>query len=215
MSRRYTRLVLGAAVLLAGLGGAAAQDPPKRDRFDDYRQFFKKPETVLEYWTAIEFERELGAYELVAKHLKGLLEIKKPTDAELVELEKQVGLANLIRLRNAMLEWAPRWKRQADDLTKEIREAADNRKKDLQAKQADLLALSGAADDAETLLKRTTEAVKTHLGDPKRITKFIQQLYASPEEQAYALNELYQGGSVVAPYLVEELRVNGADNEKR
>ena len=40
----------------------------------DYREFFKKPETVREFWDAMQFEIEVGRYDLAARHLHGLLD---------------------------------------------------------------------------------------------------------------------------------------------
>ena len=52
--------------------------------------------------------------------------------------------------------------------------------------------------NALTTLDRVTAAVKKHLSDPERIKKFIRNLRASPEEQAYAINELRRSGAGAA-----------------
>src|SRR5689334_18271237 len=57
---------------------------------DEYRIFFKQPETVPEFWTAINFEIDAGKFDIAALLLKQLLE-KQPaaeTDKELVRIEE-------------------------------------------------------------------------------------------------------------------------------
>src|SRR4051794_35859089 len=100
MLLRNVRILLGVGVFTALLSQAAAQQPP---RSDDYRQFFKKPVTVAEYWNALKFEMEVGRYDLAAGHLRGLL-LKKPTPEDLVALEKAEGMVTFLRLR-----LVPRW----------------------------------------------------------------------------------------------------------
>ena len=52
----------------AGRGSAPGCRPPPAvspaPAENDYRQFFKKPQTVLEFWSAIQFEIELGRFDL-------------------------------------------------------------------------------------------------------------------------------------------------------
>src|SRR5213078_1653171 len=62
-----------------------AQPPPRRS-LDEYRQFFKTPETPHEFWQALKFELDLGATDLALRHLRGFLD-KKPTDADLLQIE--------------------------------------------------------------------------------------------------------------------------------
>jgi hypothetical protein len=76
---------------------ALPAEPPPKER-DDYRQYFKKPETINEYWKAMQFEIELGEYGLAAKHLRGLL-AKPPTDEDLIQLEAKYGTAAFMKLR--------------------------------------------------------------------------------------------------------------------
>src|SRR2546422_272363 len=59
---------------------------------EEYRVFFKKPETTFEFWSAIKFEMDLGKFDLAALHLKLLLEKDaKQVDADLVKLEEAEG----------------------------------------------------------------------------------------------------------------------------
>ena len=52
-----------------------------------------------EYWNALQFEIDVGKYDLAAVHLRNLLNFK-PTDADLVKLADEVGVAAFLRLRN-------------------------------------------------------------------------------------------------------------------
>jgi hypothetical protein len=77
----------------------AAQDkkPPVKRAEDEYRQFFKKPETALEFWAAMRFEIEVGKYALAAEDLKGFI-AQKPTDEELLQIEAEQGISAFLRL---------------------------------------------------------------------------------------------------------------------
>ena len=92
MVRHLLRLGLVFGLGLAAYTAAPAQDDKKQPkqqappRFEeDYRRFFKKPQTVQELWDALQFEIEVGRYDLAAAHLHALL-AKKPGDQELIDL---------------------------------------------------------------------------------------------------------------------------------
>ena len=53
--------------------GAADRDE------DDYRQFFKKPTNTAEFWKALQFEIDVGKYDLAAVHLRNLIASSRPT----------------------------------------------------------------------------------------------------------------------------------------
>ncbi|HEY7426515.1 MAG TPA: hypothetical protein VH682_19935 [Gemmataceae bacterium] len=90
--------------------GGAAKDG------EDYRQFFKKPTNTAEYWKALQFEIDVGKYDLAADHLRGLIN-SKPSDADLVKLADEVGVSAFLRLRNV-----PKW----SDNAKVNKEAVNN-----------------------------------------------------------------------------------------
>jgi hypothetical protein len=182
MSTHMLRFLLVGLVLAAVLTPATAEDKPapKKDTpasgsEPDYREFFKKPTNLAEFWSALQFEMEVGRYDLAAAHLRGLMNLK-PTDAELAKFGDEQGIASFLKLRNV-----PRW--------------SEDPKVNRQARQ-----------DVEDLIARITAAVKAVRGDPKRIQMFIGNLLATPEENAYALKELYRSGAVVVPYLIEAIR---------
>lgn len=60
--------------------------------------------------------------------------------------------------------------------------------------------------DAMPLVERVNGVVKTHRGDAARLQKLVANLLASPEERAFAINELRKSGPMAVPYLVEFLR---------
>lgn len=84
-----------AALVLVLLGPAFGQE--------EYRQFFKKPETVREFWKAIQFELEVGKPEIAAELMKELL-AAEPKDEDFMALEKEFGMSSFLRLRNI-----PKW----------------------------------------------------------------------------------------------------------
>jgi CheY-like chemotaxis protein len=185
MKSQILCLLVAGVVAAAALAPAAAQvgkEPPKKppepkpgETAPDYREFFKKPSNAAEYWNAIQFEIEVGRFDLAAAQIRALLDYK-PTDAELVKLADQVGVAAFLRLRN-ILKWS-------DD-------PKANRR---------------AVNDVDELIKRVTGAVQRVRGDPKRIQELIGNLLASPEEYDYAIKELYRSGAVVVPYIFDAMR---------
>lgn len=147
---------------------------------EEYRVFFKKPETGIEFWSAIKFEMDLGKFDLAALHMKLLLEKEeKDTAADLVKLEDAEGMSAFLRLRSVR-QWSEH-KPFHDEATKNV----------------------------EVLIDRVTKAVETHLSDPVRIKKYIQQLDArTPEERGYAYVQIARSKERAVPYLVEALRTN-------
>jgi hypothetical protein len=187
MYSRLLHLSLFLLMMTAFLTHSAAQDkekpkqadaaPPARPsgEEDDYRRFFKRPTTTDEYWHAIQFEIDVGKYDLAAVHLHNLLSYK-PSDADLVKLADEAGMAAFLRLRN-------------------IRKWSEDPKVNKEAQA-----------NVEQLITRVTEAVAKVRRDPARIQGFIKNLTASPEENAYALKELAKSGAVVVPYMIDALQ---------
>src|SRR5262245_9040904 len=125
---------------------------------DEYRIYFKKPETPIEFWSAIKFEMNLGKFDLAARHLKMLLEKEPPeaTDKDLVRIEAAEGMSAFLRLKQVK-QWSdhPPFQKEAEA-------------------------------NVDKLLDRVTEAVSKHLSDPVRLKKFIENLNApTPEERSF------------------------------
>jgi DNA-binding response OmpR family regulator len=150
---------------------------------DEYRQFLKRPEAILEYWAAMKYEMQLGKFDLAALHLKLLLEKydKGPEEGnkELVKLEAAEGMASILNLRNVK-KWS-----EFPPFQKE------------------------ALENVDKFVDNVTLALEKHLSAPDRIQKFIKRLDApTPEERAFARVQLNKSGVRAVPYLVEALRVN-------
>jgi hypothetical protein len=146
---------------------------------EEYRLFFKRPKTVLEFWAAMKFEMGVGKFDLAALHLKQLLDIAPPEDAdkELLKIEETEGLSAFLRLQ-AVKKWS--------DFPPFQREAEKN---------------------VGVLINRVTGALDKHLSDAKRLRKFIAHLDAATvEERAYAFAQLDRSRARAAPYLVEALQ---------
>jgi CheY-like chemotaxis protein len=107
------RSLLRSSVALVGvvvLAGTLLGDDPKPPVKDpppkagpDYRDLFKKPETTLEFWKALNFEVDVGRYELAAKLLRGMLD-PKPEEPVLADIADKEGLSSFLRFRNI-----PKW----------------------------------------------------------------------------------------------------------
>jgi CheY-like chemotaxis protein len=164
-------------------GKKDGKKPPAKSG-EEYRQFFKQPENVAEYWKAMRFEMEVGRFDLAAKHLHGLLE--KANEEELLELEQQEGLTTFHTLR-------------------QVRKWDDNARLDKQAKQ-----------DLEKLITDMTKAVNARLSNEQLIAKHVKALGSEdPDDRAYALAELYRGGTRSIAALVKQLRESKGDERRR
>jgi DNA-binding response OmpR family regulator len=121
-----SRLLISVAVLGALTSLASAQDKrrPVKKAEDDYRQFFKKPQTAVEYWAAMKYEADVGKYDLAADFLKGFL-AQKPTDDDLLEIEQEEGMAAFLRLL-----LIPELKDNAKPLVKRVSAALEKRLQD-------------------------------------------------------------------------------------
>ncbi len=193
------RYGLGVAFLAALLCQAPAQDegqppkdgqPPKEEapkkakkgakkeakKDESYRQFFRQPESVADFWQALQFELNVGRPDLAAGHLRGLLN-KKPTEAEWIELEEEQGMSNILRLR-----LVPKW----DDDPRINKQAQDNAEKLIQE-------VTAALEKHLSNQQRIAKFVKNLAS-------------GEPEERSYALKELYRSGARMMPALIDRLR---------
>jgi CheY-like chemotaxis protein len=85
------------AVFALPLAGQEKKEPIRKAE-DEYRQFFKKPETAIEFWAAMNFEIEVGKFALAAEDLKGFM--AKMNDEVLLQIEKEQGMSAFLRLLN-------------------------------------------------------------------------------------------------------------------
>lgn len=148
---------------------------------DEYRSYFKKPETTVESWAAIKFELDVGKFDLAALHLKLLLERMpaEEVDADLAKIENVEGMGSFLKL-TAVKKWS--------DFPPFEKEAVKN---------------------VQTLIDRTTAAVEKNLSDPQRFAKFIPRLNAETEEErAFAFAQLNRSKERSAAYLIDALRLN-------
>jgi hypothetical protein len=157
-----------------GKKGATAEEKQKKE--DNYRQFFRRPESVEDYWRALSFELEVGRPDLAAQHLQGLMS-KNPTEAELLELEEEQGMTNILRLR-----YIRKW----DEDAKLNKQAFANVEKLIQDTTA---ALEKHLADKERIAKFVKNLAS-----------------GEPEERSFALKELYRSGARMIPAFVERLR---------
>ncbi len=162
------------------------EEPPKNEKeksAEDYQFFFNKPESVPEFWAALNYEMSVGRSEVAAQMLQGMLDAK-PTKAQLLDIAEKEGMSAFLRLK-----LVPRW-------------------------STDPAKNSKAKQNVEELIAQATAARKEYLSDPARIRLFLKNLTGSPEEQSYAVRQLYEAGDAVIPLLIEQLRnVTGADRQ--
>jgi len=228
---RFLRFPLGALVVLIAITGTPAQNDKDKDRKppevpginddtrpgEDYRRFFKQPKTVPDFWAAMQFEIDIGKFDLAAALLRGLL-VLKPTDEELVKIHEKDGMIAFLKLRfiKPWIQVPPfneaRYQARIEQMKKDM-EPEDKigqfrvqMNKEKEDHQNAMVVNQQAEKDVEELIKLATAAVKKHLSDPVRINKYIQHLKASPEEREYALKQLYPSGARVVPHLVAELK---------
>jgi CheY-like chemotaxis protein len=99
--KNLVRCGLGAALMLGSAGHVLAQQNPKPAQPPppqvDTQQYFRKPETALEYWRIMKHEIELGQFAVADQYLKGFL-AKNPTDQELLQIHQKEGSSGFLRL---------------------------------------------------------------------------------------------------------------------
>ena len=96
--KHLMRYGLGAALALGTVASLEAQDkklPPQPEL--DTLQYYKKPESALDYWRVMKHEIELGQFKLANEYLKGFL-AKNPTDQELLQIQEKEGSSGFLRL---------------------------------------------------------------------------------------------------------------------
>ncbi len=100
----------------------------------------------------------------------------KPSDKDYLAIERDRGVATFLRLRNV-----PQW-------------------------SADAKVNAEGCQLAEQVVEQANAALKRELGDPQRIARYVANLSGTPEERAYAIQELQRSGAAVMPQLVATLR---------
>jgi hypothetical protein len=146
---------------------------------EDYRLYFRRPETAAQFWSAINYEIDVGKFDVAALLIDELLK-KQPADKvdrDLAAIEASKGLSPFLRLKGVR-----RWFANAE-LEKE------------------------AEQNVDRLISRVTAAVEKSLSDPQRLARFIRALGSDvPEERAYGFVQLKRAGERATPYLVDALR---------
>ncbi len=92
---RFATAALVLAIASSAVSAQVNKPPAKAE--DPYRQLLKKPETAQDYWAAMRFEIQVGKFNLAAQDLKGFL-AKKPSDQDLLEIEKREGMSAFLQL---------------------------------------------------------------------------------------------------------------------
>ncbi len=198
MYRSTIRIGLGVGFLVAALAYAAAQEKPVPDKpapekpapekpgkadakkggdtKDDYREFFKKPETLPEYWDALQFELEVGRRDLAARLLHEMLKAAV-NDQDLVDLEQKVGTTAFLRLR-----LIPKW--------------SDDPKLNAQAVKD--------ADELNAKVSQAIEKILGDKARIQRFIHDLTT--GDREEQEFATKELYRSRALAMPTLISELQ---------
>jgi CheY-like chemotaxis protein len=194
--------LLAALCCLLGVLAVRGQGP------DDYRRFYKTPETSLEFWVALQVELDKGSYELAGRWLRGLVD-RKPSEKELTEIADRDGSIAVLRLRNVR-----NWTNDPNALDVTLPQAQKRLAEAKAAKEgvreAEALVRSVTVNTttlqaANTLIEGVQAALRKRAGDAKYIRELIARLQATPEERTFALRELYKLGSPAVPFLLESI----------
>jgi hypothetical protein len=206
MRSRLLRIGLLLGTMIVFLTQTAAQDkgkpkppaapPPGRggDQ-DDYRRLFKRPTNTVEFWNAMQFEIEVGKYDLAAVHLRNLLNFK-PSDADLVKIVDDVGITAFLRLRNIR-----RWSDDAN-VNKEV--------------LANVEQLIQRVTEAVNKVRRDPERIKAYIknltASPEEYAYALKQLYKSGAYVVpYLIDALLRAEPGERIRLLEALRQLGPD----
>jgi CheY-like chemotaxis protein len=196
LNRSIIRFGIALGFLVALLSPAPAQDkaPPdkpdkpdkpdakKADTEEKYPEYFRKPETVPDFWEAIQFELEVGKPNIAARLLHEMMK-KATDDKELVALEQKVGTASFLRLQTTFLRY-----------------------QSLERVGTDPKLIEQALQDAKELSARVNKALETVLGDRAAILKHIKNLNGDREERSFAAGQIYNSQALAIPTLVAELQ---------
>jgi hypothetical protein len=206
MHSRLLHLGLAMLVMSALLKPLAAQDKAKPKQAaapraapgavpeeDDYRRFFKRPTNSAEFWNALQFEIEVGRYDLAAVHLRNWLNYK-PSDEELVKLADNVGVAAFLKLRNVR-KWSEDAKvnkeslANVEQLIKRVTDAVNKIRRDPERIKGYVRNLSASPEEYAYALKelvRSGAYVVRYLLDELKT--------AEPEQRVRLLDALRQLG---------------------
>jgi hypothetical protein len=183
-----SRFGIGVSFLILFLSQAPGQD---------YRQYFKKPETTKEYWEALNFEIQVGKYDQAASLLKALL-AKSPTDEELLQIEAERGMSAFLRLLTI-----PQLRADAGPLVERVTAAVKQKVSDPERINRFIKNLSASPPErayAITELRRAGAAAVPHLVAALRAT-------ADPAEHNVILNALVRLDRDAVPPLLAALDV--------
>jgi hypothetical protein len=171
MRSRLLRIGLSLIAIIGFLTQTAAQDKEKPAPLkqkaavgedDEYRRFFKRPTNTPEYWNAMQFEIDVGKYDLAAVHLHNLLNFK-PADADLVKLADELGVAAFLKLRN-IRRWSddPKINKEAlanvEQLIQRVTDAVNKMRRDPVRIQAYIKNLTASPEENAYALKELAKS---------------------------------------------------------
>lgn len=215
MRSRLLRISLSFLAIIAFLTQSSAQDKgkPAPDKKvtpsddEDYRRFFKRPTNTAEFWNAMQFEIDVGKYDLAAVHLRNLLNFK-PADADLVKLADEFGVAAFLKLRN-IRRWSddPKVNKEAlanvEQLIQRVTEAVNKVRRDPQRIQAYIKNLTASPEENAYALK---ELGKSGAYAVPYLVDALQ--HAEPEERVAYLRALDRLGPDILEPLIAALDSN-------
>ena len=152
---------------------------------DEYRQFFKKPESTEDYWRALRYEIEVGRFDLASGLLHAML-AKPPTEDELLQLQEKYGISAFLALRQV-----PKWsddpaaekqgRADAGQLIDLVREAVKKKLNDPKRIQLYVANLNGDREEHDFALK------ELYRSGGQVVPYFIDELQTVPPEQRLPL----------------------------
>ncbi|MGF1578561.1 MAG: hypothetical protein ACFCD0_04285 [Gemmataceae bacterium] len=181
---------------------------------EEYRLYYKQPKTVIEHWTAINFEIKTGKFDIAEYLLQRMLGIplagKKDIDAfagGLVAVKDAKGMEQYLKQQGIDLKGEF-----INDLLK-IEEVKGMepflrlRRMPFWNKRESSFNDRGKRN-AEALVNLVQQILELRLSDPVRLRKFItQSVFAkTPQERAFAFAKILRSNDRATPYLVEALQ---------
>lgn len=137
-----------------------------------------EPTDAAGHMRRINMELDNGPSPVVTQYIRRFLN-SKPTEADILKLlESREGIAGFTKFTTV-----PQWSRNP-------KENEEGRK---------------AARELLDLVTKVDQAARRRAGEPAAIRGWMAQLQGTPEEQAYAVRELYKLGANVVPYFVDAL----------
>jgi CheY-like chemotaxis protein len=198
--------LLALVLLLAVCPAAPAQPGDKERDLDELRRLFKEPKSTADFWNRVQFEIDVGSYDLAARYLKAM--VGKATDAELLDLYEKEGSIAFLKLRNV-----PMWskdKKEQEEAAKNVETLIQRVTEAVRKKRADPVRIKGFIQALNATPEERDYAIRElHTSGAQAIPHLIDAIRGTtdPGERLTYLNALRRLGPETVPPMLAALSI--------